>query len=51
MYLLCWEEQKVGDGRKRANSGTSCMDKRLAQELLKGMFIKPKEDCEECAVV
>lgn len=46
-----FEEQKVGDGRKRANSGTSCVDKRLAQKLLKGMFIKPKGDREECAVV
>lgn len=36
MYLLCLQEQKVRAGRKRANSGTSYMDKRLVQESLKG---------------
>lgn len=51
MYLLCLEEQRVSDSRKRANSVTSCMDERLVQEALAGMFVKPKGDCDERAVL
>lgn len=35
VYLLCLEEQKVRDSRKRANSVTSHMDERLTQGALK----------------
>lgn len=51
MYLLCLEEQRVSNSRKKANSVTSCMDERLAQETLAGMFVKPRGDCDECAVL
>lgn len=45
MYLLCLEEQKVRDSRKRTNSVTSHMDERLTQGALKGMIEKPRGDC------
>lgn len=40
--MLCLEEQRVRDSGKIGNSVTSCTDERRVQEVLTGMFVKPR---------